>query len=42
MKYLFNHLKGIRRMSWNYLISDLRQAEEGVGDGTEDDQHYGI
>ncbi len=42
VKYLFNHLKGIRRMSWNYLISDLRQAEEGVGDGTEDDQLYGI
>ena len=33
--YLFNHTKGIRKISWHILLSDLRQAEEGDGYGTE-------
>ena len=32
--YLFNHTKGIRKISWHILLSDLRKTEEeSVDDG---------
>ena len=34
VNYLFNHTKGIRKISWHILLSDLRKTEEeGVDDG---------
>ena len=33
VNYLFNHTKGIRKMSWHILMSDLKQAEKGSADG---------
>ena len=40
--YLFNHTKGIRKISWHILLSDLRQAEEGDGYGTEKEKLQGV
>ena len=34
VNYLFNHTKGIRKIGWHILMSDLK-AGEGSGDGTE-------
>ena len=34
VNYLFNHTKGIRKIGWHILLSDLK-AGEGSGDGTE-------
>jgi DNA-binding Lrp family transcriptional regulator len=42
VNYLFNHTKGIRRISWHILLSDLRQAEEGDGYGTEKEKLQGV
>ena len=42
VNYLFNHTKGIRRISWHILLSDLRQAEEGVDHGTEKKELSGV
>ena len=42
VNYLFNHTKGIRRISWHILLSDLRQAEEGVDYGTEKEKLPGV
>ena len=36
VNYLFNHTKGIRRITWHVLLSDLKAAEEGAVDGTEE------
>ena len=34
VNYLFNHTKGIRKISWHILLSDLRKTEEeSVDDG---------
>ena len=34
VNYLFNHPKGIRKISWHILLSDLRKTEEeSVDDG---------
>ena len=41
VNYLFNHTKGIRRVSWHILLSDLRRAGEGVGNGTEKEKMPG-
>ena len=35
VNFLFNHTKGIRKISWHVLLSDLRRAEDGSADGTE-------
>ena len=36
VNFLFNHTKGIRRISWHILMSDLKKkAEKGSVDGTE-------
>lgn len=35
VNYLFNHTKGIRKISWHVLLSDLKNAEDGSVDGTE-------
>ena len=40
--YLFNHTKGIRKISWHILLSDLRHAEEGDGYGTEKEKFQGV
>ena len=40
--YLFNHTKGIRKISWHILLSDLRQAEEGDRYGTEKEKFQGV
>ena len=40
--YLFNHTKGIRKISWHILLSDLKRAEEGDGDGTEKEKFQGV
>lgn len=37
VNYLFNHTKGIRKISWHVLLSDLKRAEERSADGTETD-----
>ena len=41
VNYLFNHTKGIRRIGWHILMSDLR-AGRGSGDGTEKENSRGI
>ena len=40
--YLFNHTKGIRKISWHILLSDLKHAEEGDGYGTEKEKFQGV
>ena len=40
--YLFNHTKGIRKISWHILLSDLKHAEEGDGYGTEKEKLQGV
>lgn len=40
--YLFNHTKGIRKISWHILLSDLKRAEEGDGYGTEKEKFQGV
>ena len=40
--YLFNHTKGIRKISWHILLSDLKRAEEGDGYGTEKEKLQGV
>ena len=41
VNYLFNHTKGIRKIGWHILMSDLK-AEKGGGDGTEKENSRGI
>jgi DNA-binding Lrp family transcriptional regulator len=41
VNYLFNHTKGIRKIGWHILMSDLK-AEKGGGDGTEKENARGI
>ena len=41
VNYLFNHTKGIRKIGWHILMSDLK-AEKGGGDGTEEENARGI
>ena len=41
VNYLFNHTKGIRKIGWHILLSDLK-AERGSGDGTEKENARGI
>ena len=41
VNYLFNHTKGIRKIGWHILMSDLK-AEKGDGDGTEKENARGI
>ena len=41
VNYLFNHTKGIRKIGWHILMSDLR-AGKGSGDGTEKENSRGI
>lgn len=36
VNYLFNHTKGIRKISWHILMSDLRAEEGSVDDGEEE------
>ena len=33
VNYLFNHVKGIRKISWHILMADLRKTEESADDG---------
>lgn len=33
VNYLFNHVKGIRKISWHILMADLRKAKESDDDG---------
>ena len=40
--YLFNHTKGIRKISWHILLSDLKHTEEGDGYGTEKEKFQGV
>ena len=40
VNYLFNHTKGIRKIGWHILMSDLR-AGKGSGDGTEKESSRG-
>ena len=40
--YLFNHTKGIRKISWHILLSDLKHTEEGDGYGTEKEKSQGV
>ena len=35
VNYLFNHTKGIRKISWHILLSDLRKTEEESADDGE-------
>lgn len=35
VNYLFNHTKGIRKISWHILLSDLRKTEEESVDDEE-------
>ena len=41
VNYLFNHTKGIRKIGWHILMSDLK-AEKGGGNGTEEENSQGI
>ena len=41
VNYLFNHTKGIRKIGWHILLSDLK-AGEGSGDGTERENQRGF
>lgn len=41
VNYLFNHTKGIRKISWHILMSDLKKAEEGSVDDTEEKRVQG-
>ena len=40
--YLFNHTKGIHKISWHILLSDLKHTEEGDGYGTEKEKFQGV
>ena len=41
VNYLFNHTKGIRKIGWHILMSDLRAGKESV-DGTEKENSRGF
>lgn len=41
VNYLFNHTKGIRRIGWHILMSDLK-AGKGSGDGTVKEKSQGF
>jgi len=41
VNYLFNHTKGIRKIGWHILMSDLKAGKESV-DGAETEVAWGI